>query len=69
MAAVNRSRSLFLTLVMLLASLAPLAAAEEDPEQPETINSIAYGLEGFDPSTMGKSYLYAGEDGESIYSI
>ena len=68
MAAVNRSRSLFLTLVMLLASLAPLAAAEEDPEQPETINSIAYGLEGFDPSTMGKSYLYAGEDGESIYS-
>ena len=53
MAAVNRSRSLFLTLVMLLASLAPFAAAEEAPEQPETINSIAYGLEGFDPSTMG----------------
>jgi len=70
MSAGNRSQSLFLVSLMILASWAPLAAASEDgseqgSSEPE---GLSYSLDGFDPMTEGKPYLFAGEEDELIFS-
>jgi PKD repeat protein len=66
----QRCRSLILTGLMVLASLSPLAAGDEGAETPPptVIEPTIYSLDGFNPATMGKAYLYAGDEGESIYS-
>ena len=63
MSAGNRTQSLFLVSLMILASWTPLAAAAEgDSEQGSSAPAgISYSLDGFDPSD-GKPYLFAGEE-------
>jgi len=55
---------------MILASWAPLAAAsEDDPQQGSSAQGgLSYSLDGFDPMTDGKPYLFAGEEDELIFS-
>ena len=69
MSAGNRTQSLFLVSLMILASWTPLAAAAEgDSEQGSSAPAgISYSLDGFDPSD-GKPYLFAGEEDELIFS-
>ena len=70
MSASNRSQSLFLVSLMILASWTPLAAASEGDSE-EGSNSemgISYSLDGFDPMADGKPYLFAGEEDELIFS-
>ena len=66
----NRFQSLFLVSLMILASWAPLATASEgDSEQgPSPAVGLSYSLDGFDPMTDGKPYLFAGEEDELIFS-
>ena len=54
----NRSQSLFLVSLMILASWVPLATADEgDSEQDSTMNTgLFYTLDEFDPTTNGKPY-------------
>ena len=66
----NRQQSLLLVSLMILASWAPLAAASDDDVQhvEEDVVGLAYSLEGLDLETNAKPYLFAGEEGEFIYS-
>ena len=57
---------LFLVTVMLLASISPIALANSS-EDNSTTNLSAGNLEGFDPSTEGKKYLFT-NDTEPVYS-
>ena len=70
MTAGHRSRSLLLTALMLVASLAPLATADAAPDAPDeaTVESVVYGLDAFEPATMGKAYLFSDVNGEPLYS-
>ena len=65
----NRSQSLFLVSLMILASWVPLATADEgDSEQNSITNTgLSYTLDEFDP-TNGKPYLFAGGEDEIIFS-
>ena len=65
----NRSQSLFLVSLMILASWVPLATADEgDSEQNSISNTgLFYTLDEFDP-TNGKPYLFAGGEDEIIFS-
>ena len=55
---------------MILASWAPLAAASEDGSEQGSSEAegLSYSLDGFDPLTEGKPYLFAGEEDELIFS-
>ena len=55
---------------MVLASWTPLAAASEDGTEAveDATVGLAYGLDGLDLQTNAKPYLFAGEEGEFIYS-
>ena len=66
----NRSQSLFLVSLMILASWVPLATADEgDSEQDSNMNAgLFYTLDEFDPTTNGKPYLFAGGEDELIFS-
>ena len=66
----NRSQSLFLVSLMILASWVPLATADEgDSEQESNMNAgLFYTLDEFDPTTNGKPYLFAGGEDEIIFS-
>ncbi|MEE2747732.1 MAG: PKD domain-containing protein [Candidatus Thermoplasmatota archaeon] len=70
MSATNRSQSLFLVSLMILASWVPLAVASDDDSNQTHISEggLSYTLDEFDPTTNGKPYLFAGEEGEYIYS-
>ena len=70
MSAGNRTQSLFLVSLMILASWAPLASASGDDSEPDSspVVGITYSLDGFDPMADGKPYLFAGEEDELIFS-
>ena len=56
----NVTTPLFIVMVMLLASLSPLAMAA--PISNSDVSEISYGnLEGFDPSIEGKKYMFVNE--------
>jgi len=66
------SLSVLLALLMLVATLTPLAVADngnqsEDAGEAEPYFAIG-DLSEFNPVEMGKPYLFTGEDGEAIYS-
>ena len=70
MSAGNRSRSLVLVSLMILASWAPFAAATDGDSGEESTfdGGLYYSLDDFDPMVNGKPYLFAGEEGELIFS-
>ena len=55
---------------MILASWVPLAGASDDDSNQTHISDggLSYTLDEIDPSSIGKPYLFAGEEGEYIYS-
>ena len=55
---------------MILASWAPFAAASDGDSGENHTNQggIFYNLDGFDPVTDGKPYLFAGGEDEIIFS-
>ena len=55
---------------MILASWVPFAAASDDDSNQTTSTEagLSYSLDEFDPTVNGKPYLFAGEEGEYIYS-
>ncbi|MDP6324115.1 MAG: PKD domain-containing protein [Candidatus Thalassarchaeaceae archaeon] len=70
MSAGNRSQSLFLVSLMILASWVPFAAATDgDSDQSSTFEGgLFYDLDDFDPMVNGKPYLFAGGEDELIFS-
>ena len=70
MSAGNRPQSLLLVSLMILASWAPLAAADSEGGNQHSSNygGLTYSLEGFEPLTDGKPYLFAGDEDELIFS-
>ena len=56
----NLTTPLFIVMVMLLASLSPLAMATPTPAR--NLSEISYGnLDDFDPSIEGKKYMFVND--------